>query len=169
MDIKDVSAVLLKAIGLVMLAFAVFEIPLYFPPRSNLTEEYSIFAAFVQAASTLALPFVLGLILWFFPATVTNKIVSGEKISGERFGAPDLERVALTVVGAWLVAYGIADLVYTLSTMVALQHEVPEYSPPLSRYWPGVITSVAKVAMGVGLAFGAKGIARLISRVRGEG
>jgi hypothetical protein len=85
MDTKDVSAVLLKTMGLVMLAYAVFEIPLYFPPSTNLTEQYSLFDAVVQAAASLILPTVLGLLLWFFPATVTNKIVSGAKLSGERF------------------------------------------------------------------------------------
>jgi len=168
MDTKDISAVLLKTIGLVMLAYAVFEIPLYFPPRSSAAGEYSVSLAVAQATATLALPIVLGLLLWFFPATVVNKIVSGEKLSSERFGAPDLERVALTVVGAWLVAYGVADLIYGISTMVVVQREYAEQSPPLSRYFPGMIASVAKVAIGLGLAFGAKAIARLINRVRGE-
>jgi hypothetical protein len=166
MDTKDVSAILLKTMGLVMLAYAVFAIPSYFPPRVNLTDQYSILDALVEAGGTLALPFVFGLLLWFFPATVTNKIVGGKKLSGERFGAPDLERVALTVVGLWLVAYGVADMVYTLSTMVTLQLAYGERVAQLSRYIPGIITSAAKVAMGVGLAFGAKGIARLIDRVR---
>jgi hypothetical protein len=167
MDIKDLSAVLLKTVGLVMLAYAVFEIPLYFPPHVNLTDQYSILDALVEATGTLILPIVLGLVLWFFPATVTNKIVSGEKLSGERFGAPQLERVALTVVGSWLVAYGIADLIYSVATMIVLQRQYAGLTIPPSRYIPGIITSVAKVGLGVGLAFGAKGIARLVDRVRG--
>jgi hypothetical protein len=159
----------LKTVGLVMLAYAVFEIPLYFPPRASLTDDYSISVALVQATATLALPIVLGLLLWFFPATVTNKIVSGEKLSGERFGAVDLERVALTVVGAWLFAYGIADLIYTVTSMVVLQVAYADQSPQLTRYLPGIITSAAKAALGLGLAIGAKGVARLINRVRGDG
>jgi len=169
MDTKDISAVLLKTIGLVMLAYAVFEIPLYFPPNSGSTDQYSIFGAFAQAVATLTLPIALGLLLWFFPARVTNKIVSGVKLSGARFGSVELERVALTVVGAWLVAYGIADLIYSISTLIFVQREYAQQSPPLTRYWPGIVTSVAKVFIGVGLAVGAKGISRLIARVRGEG
>lgn len=169
MDIKDISAVLLKTIGLVMVAYAVFEIPLYFPPSSGATERYSVFAALAQATATLTLPILLGLLLWFFPATVVNKIVSGEKLSRERFGAPELERVALTVVGTWLVAYGIADLIYTVSTMIVVQRAYTDMPAPLERYVPGILTCIAKAAMGFGLAFGAKGIARLISRVRDEG
>ena len=170
MDTKDGSAVLLKTIGLAMIAYAIFEIPLYFPPRSSPTGDFSVFAAVAHAAAVLTLPIALGRALWFFPAKVTNKIVSGDKLSGERFGAPELERVALTVsvIGAWLVAYGIADLIYDISTVVVLQREYAEQAPPLSRYLPGVITSISKVGLGLGLALGAKGIARFIYRVRGE-
>jgi len=168
MDIKDISAVLLKTSGLVMLAFAAFEIPSYFLPRAS-DYEISVLTAVVQAAAMLSLPIVLGLLLWFFPATVTNKMVSGPKLSGEHFGASDFERVALTVVGAWLVAYGIADLIYTVSSMVVVQRLYAEESAPLGRYIPSVITNLAKVALGLGLALGAKGITRVISRIRGEG
>ncbi len=169
MDTKDVSAILLKTVGLVMLAYAIFELPLYFPPRSNPNEEYSVFGALAQAGLALTLPVVLGLLLWFFPATVTNRIVSGEKLSAERFGSRELERVALTVVGAWLVAYGVADLIYAISTIVIYQREYSDQAPPLIRYFPGVITCAAKILLGVGLAVGAKGIARAIARARGEG
>ena len=168
MDTKDVSAVLLKTIGLVMVAYAVFEIPLYFIPNSGATDQFSFLAVFAQAAAALALPIILGLLLWFFPATITNKIVSGDKLSGDRFGATDLERVALTVVGAWLLAYGVADLIYSISSLIFAQREYAERFPSVSRYMPGIITSIAKVAIGGGLAVGAKGISRVIKRARGE-
>lgn len=147
-----------------------FELPLYFPPRVSATREYSVLGAFTDAALTLTLPIVLGLILWFFPAKVTNKIVFGEKLAGERFGVRDFERVALTVVGTWLVVYGIADLIYTISSMVVTERIYREYTnaeSPLRQYVPGIITNAAKVVLGVGLALGAKGIARLMDRARG--
>ena len=167
MDLKDISAVLLKTVGLVMLAFALFEIPSYLPPRVSLTE-YSLLSATVDAAAILTLPIILGLLLWFFPGTVVNKIVSGEKLSGERFGVREFERVALTIFGAWLIAYGIADLIYIVSSMVVLQ-KVYEQSPAIARHMPGLITSIAKVALGFGLALGAKGITGVVQRIRGEG
>ena len=168
MDTKDISAVLLKTVGLVMVAFAVFEIPAYLPPRVSLTEEYSLLMALVDAAAILTLPIVLGLLLWFFPATVVNKIVSGEKLSGERFGVLELERVALIVVGAWLVAYGITDLTYGISSMVVMQ-KVYDQTLVLGRYAPGLVTSIVKIALGLGLALGATGVAGFIRRIRGEG
>ena len=131
MDTKDVSAILLKTVGLVMVAYAVFELPLYFPPNSGSLDQYSIFAALAQATATLALPIVLGLLLWFFPSTVTNKIVAGEKLSGDRFGSADLERVALTVVGAWLVAYGLLTVIYSIASLIFVQREYAERAPSI--------------------------------------
>jgi hypothetical protein len=168
MDTKDVSALLLRTIGLVMVAYSVFEIPLYFIPNAGGSDQFSFLAVFAQAAAALTLPIVLGLLLWFFPATITNKIVSGAKLSGDRFGAADLERVALTVVGLWLIAYGIADLIYSFSLLIFTQREYAERSPPLTRYLPGIVTSAAKVVIGAGIAVGAKGIARVLTRARGE-
>jgi hypothetical protein len=49
MDTKDVTAILLKVVGLVMLAFAAFELPAYFPPQSS-SSEYSFIGALMQAA-----------------------------------------------------------------------------------------------------------------------
>jgi hypothetical protein len=75
---------------------------------------------------------VLGLLLWFFPSAVTNKIVAGEKLSGDRFGSADLERVALTVVGAWLVAYGFSDVIYSITSLIFVQSEYAERAPSAS-------------------------------------
>jgi hypothetical protein len=169
MDTKDVAAVLLKTAGLIMIAYAVFELPRYFLPMADSSGQYSFVTALVQAAGTLALPVVLGALLWFFPATVTNKLVSGEKLSGTQCGVREFERTALTVVGAWLVAYGIADLIDHAVAIVVIQRQFPEQPTPLFTYMPGIIASVAKVVLGIGLAFGAKGIGRIINRVRGEG
>ena len=65
-------------------------------------------------------------------------------------------------------AYGLSDLIYSITSLIFVQREYAERAPSISRYLPGLVTSGAKVAMGVGLAIGAKGIARLINRVRGE-
>lgn len=169
MDTKDITAVLLKTAGLIFFAYAIFELPLYFPPRISPTTDFSIVTALVQAAATLTLPIVLGLLLWFFPATVTNKIVSGEKLSGARFGVSEFERVALTVLGVWLVAYGVTDLIYDLVTLYLVQKQYPDMPQYPPRTYAGVAASTAKILIGVGLALGAKGISRLVNRMRGDG
>jgi hypothetical protein len=112
---------------------------------------------------------VLGLLLWFFPAKVTNRIVSGDKLSGDRFGVREFERVALTILGAWLVAYGVADLIYDVTSVIVTQRDFPQQRGAFVPHMPRIFASAAKVIIGISLVIGAKGIARIIDRVRGEG
>jgi hypothetical protein len=165
-DAKDLAAVLLKTVGLLMFAYAVFDIPYYFLPRPSNGSELSFIASFMQATAILTLPLVIGLVLWFFPATVANKIVSGDKLT-DGIRVRDLERLALTVIGFWFMAYGISDLVYRAGSLVLFKRQFPD-APPVEA-WHGIIAAAAKFLVGFVLAVGAKGVLRLIARVRGEG
>ena len=83
MDTKDVTAVLLKIAGLVIVAYAAFALPYYFSPEAMSSSQFSVADTLMSALFYMALPVVFGLFLWFFPATITNRIVSGEKVAGE--------------------------------------------------------------------------------------
>jgi hypothetical protein len=166
MDTKDIAALLLKTAGLLMFAYAIFEIPYYAFPRAGANQEYSFIATFMQAVAYLTLPIVLGLVLWFFPATVVNKIVAGDKLT-DGLRTQDFERLALTVIGLWFVAHGIADLAYHLGSYVLWSRQFPQPQP--LEPFPVMIAAIAKVVVGLALAVGAKGVLRLIARVRGEG
>jgi hypothetical protein len=163
-DTKDIAALLLKTAGLVIFAYAIFDIPYYFLPHPRTDSEYSFIASFMLAAGMLALPIVLGLLLWFFPATVVNKIVSGDKLT-EGLGVRDFERVALTVIGIWFVAYGVSDLVYRVGSLILMKRQFPD-APPVEALL-GIIAAAAKLLVGFGLAVGAKGVLRAIAKVRG--
>src|SRR5438552_6077013 len=160
MDTKDLTAVSLKVTGLVILAYSVFQLPRYFIPTAGSISS-SFTGSLLEAAAALALPAIVGLLLWLFPATVTNKIVSGHKLSEATFGVPQLERVALSVLGIWLVASGLGDIIYNLSAVFFIQREYPtEQLPP--RVYVGAIASAAKVVIGVAIALGAKGIQNVL-------
>jgi hypothetical protein len=165
MDAKDIATILLKTAGLVMFAYAIFDIPYYFPPYVTSGGEQSFINAWMQAAAVVTLPIVLGLVLWFFPATVVNKIVAGPKLT-EGLQIHHFERVALTVLGVWLVAYGIVDVIHYVTSFFSVRQQFPDF--PGSRFWLGILTPAAKLLVGAGMAIGAKGVVRLIARVRRE-
>ena len=149
---------LVKIAGLVMVMYAIFDIPYYFPPYASLSSERSLVAAFMQAAATLTFPIVVGLLLWFFPARVVNKIVSGEQLSTTGFGIAQFERVALTILGLWMAAYGVVDLLFKSVSLLAIDRQFAGSLPP--EMWGGIIAAVAKLIVGLGIAVGAKGILR---------
>jgi hypothetical protein len=163
MDTKDIALLMLRAAGLLMFAYALFDIPYYFLPRPGSQGEYSFVASFMEAVAILVLPLALGLFLWFFPATVANRIVSGDRLT-DGLKARDLERMAITIIGVWFIAYGFSDLVYRVGALVLMQRKFPD-APPLEP-WLGIVAAVAKLVVGFALAVGADGLQRTIARVR---
>ena len=166
MDTKDVAALLLKTAGLLTFAYAVFDVPYYFLPHARGDANFSFIASFMEAAAMLTLPIVLGLVLWFFPATIANKLVAGDKLA-DGLRMHDFERLALTIIGLWFLAYGITDLVYRGAQLYLFKRQYPD-APPV-EVWLGIVAAGAKAIVGVALAIGAKGVVRIIAKVRGEG
>src|SRR6266513_4718455 len=104
MDAKDLAALLLKIAGLVILGHALFQVPYFFPLDEISGGSFSFADAFMSFVYFTTLPLVVGTLLWFFPATISNKIVSGKKFADASFGLRQFEQVALTRIGIWLLA-----------------------------------------------------------------
>ena len=169
MDTKDIAALLVKTAGLILFGYAVIRVPAYILPVGDPNAPFSIAALFAQAAVFLALPMLLGLLFWFFPATVTNKMVSGEKLAGAQFGLREFERVALTIVGVSIVAYGLADFIHAVAVAYFLHNQHPAVTPLPSDIYAGIVFPVAKIAIGAALAAGARGIGKFVARLQGDG
>lgn len=166
MDTRDLAKVLLKIAGLVIFATAIFDIPYYLPPYSRLEPGESVVSALLWAAAMLLLPIVIGLAFWFFPGKVVNRIVSGDRIAEAGVTVAQIERAALTVVGIWLAASGLTDLVYKIVSVIAISRQHPG---SLSlEVWSPVIAGGAKLIVGLCLAVGARGVQRTIAKVRGQ-
>ncbi len=167
MDTKDATAVLVKISGLLMLAFAAFQLPAYFLPY-GLAASAPLWERFAEATANLALPVLLGFALWSYPATITNKIISGEANSKVAIGLPDVERLALTVLGLWLIAYGFTDLIYAVASVVIFKRDYNADAEVIGRFAPPIIAACEKLAIGVVFVIGQKGIRRLLSKARRE-
>ena len=166
MDARGVTTILLKVVGLIIFSYAIFDIPSYFLSPYDGRAPTPLPQQFVQAVVALLLPIVFGLLLWFFPGTVANRIVSGPK-SADTFGAREFERVALTVLGAWLVTYGAVELLSSLLNIYFASRDHPGIPMP-GRAYVGPLTALFKVAVGIVLVVGTPAIQRAIERVRGQ-
>ena len=168
MDMKDLAALLVKTAGLTLFGYALIRLPVYILPVGDPNAPFSIGALFAQAGVILALPMLLGLLFWFFPATVTNKMISGEKLAGAQFGLREFERVALTIVGVSIVAYGLADFIHAVAFAYILHNEHPEVTPLPAEVYAGIVFHVAKIAIGMSLTVGARGIGQFVARLQGR-
>jgi heme/copper-type cytochrome/quinol oxidase subunit 4 len=164
MDAKDLAALLLKIAGLVILGHALFQVPYFFPLEEISAGKFSFADAVMSAVYYITLPLVVGALLWFFPATISNKIVSGKKLSDSGFGVRQFEQVALTLIGVWLVAYGIADLISSLVWIAQVEKQFNTLPP---RAYAATLAAVAKVIIGCAIAIGSGGVSRLLRRLGG--
>jgi hypothetical protein len=96
-------------------------------------------------------------------------MVSGEKLAGAQFGLREFERVALTVVGVSIVAYGFADFIHAVALAYFVQSQHPEVTPLPAELYAGIVFPAAKIAIGAGVAVGARGIGKFLARLRGDG
>ena len=164
MDTRSIGAIVIKITGLVMIVVSVVQIPAFFPLTSR-GYGFSYGELLATAALGLGPLALIGLLLWFFPGTITNRIVSGAPLAGSPADFRPLELVALTVLGIYLVADGIIGATRDVAFVIAVNRQNPSELLPASIIGHIAATAV-KLAIGVVLCVGAKGVSRAVERSR---
>ncbi|HZZ91012.1 MAG TPA: hypothetical protein VFE23_00515 [Usitatibacter sp.] len=165
MDMRGISAVLLKITGLVMVVMCIAQVPSYF---SLMTREggWSFWQITGTAAMTLGPLTVAGLVLWFFPGTVANKIVSVGDAAQGSFDWRPLELIALTILGLYLIARGVVNLTFDVVVMALMLDQSPDFSSlPLSTI-ARMVAAGAELAIGFILCIRRRGVIRILERLR---
>src|ERR1700687_2631137 len=161
MDTKDIAATLLKIAGLVLIAFALMQLPSYFPAPLDPNSSWSLPQAFAAAAITVGPIALLGVVLWFFPGSITNKIISGSRTS-ESLGIVEVETVALTVIGVYLAIHGVVDTVYHVTTLIQFHRLYPGVNLTPAITLGGLVAALTQIVLGAVLALRAKGVVRML-------
>jgi uncharacterized membrane protein (UPF0136 family) len=165
MDTRGVGAIILKITGLVMIVTAVIQIPGYFPLT---TRGYDLSFGETLGAAAVALgPLaIVGALLWFFPGTITNRIVSGAPASHGPIDFRPLELIALSVLGIYLLTGGLIGLVRDVVIVIVMSRQAsgPDLIP--ASVVAHAAATIAELAIGATLCVGAKGISRMVERWR---
>jgi len=103
-DYRDLTNLLLKVAGAVIIIFAIINVPTYVSYYFTLQEE-SVAAFLGVSVIPMLVPVAVGLFLLLFPVTITNKIIKGEK--GKKTPTMDI----LALEGA---ISGLASFVVTM-------------------------------------------------------
>jgi hypothetical protein len=134
-------------------------------------EDASAGTVAVVVLLTVVVPVVASLLLWFFPLTVASKILpplqAEEHVAP--LGAHELHSVGISLIGLWVLATAIPDLVYwvSLAYFIGRSEYAAATLPP--DQLGGVVATVAEILVGMGLLFGSKGLAGLVRRFRSAG
>jgi hypothetical protein len=155
MDTRSIAAVLLKVTGLVLIVIAT-------------GRGYDFSIGEVLATTALALgPFaVLGLVLWFFPGTVANRIVSSAPAESAVVDIRPIELVALTILGVYLLAHGVIGAVRDTVLLIVMHRQNADLTVVPASIIAHIAATAVELVIGAGLCIGAKGVSRVIERLR---
>ena len=165
MDTKAIAALLIKLTGLVLVVVAVSQLPRYFPLTGR-GFEFSIGEVVATTAIALGPLAALGLILWFFPGTVTNKVVSGAPVDSAPVDARPIELVALTILGVYLLADGLIEAVRDIAVVIIVSRQDASAAMIPASIIGHLAATIAQLVIGAGLCIGARGVSRVIARLR---
>ena len=166
MDTKSIAAIIIRIVGLVMIVISVLQIPAYFP-LTHRGYDFSVGEALATGLLALGPLALAGLLFWFFPGTITNRIVSGAR-------APDssatdfrpLQLVALTVLGIYLLASGLIGVVRDVVLVIVMHRQSSGTELIPASIVAHIAATVAQLLIGAGLCIGARGISNMVERLR---
>lgn len=109
--------------------------------------------------------------LWLFPATLSRRLLKGGD-EVERVESPVLiewQSMAMVILGLWTLSGGIPDAVYYVAYFLSYDKLVTSLEDMLRAQWPYLAATIVQIAIGIWLVLGARGLAALLTRLRGAG
>lgn len=171
MDYKDLTSILLKTAG----ATLIFWYVSWLPSALSTGFEWPFDGAklFIELLPPL---FGLGLALFIFnfPATITNKLINGEKLSQSEGLANTLQVGAIRLIGIYHLLTGTIDLVhhFSVALLTPRLYENMGIAQPPSGWTPDLIgwtiSTFIELAIALWFVLGAEGIIRLVHKTRGR-
>ena len=170
MDYKDLTALLAKLTGAVLLFWYISLLPSLIPGVLQAPSFW--WAIFVNIVPSI-IPLLLAIALFVFPATVTNKLVNGNKLNTDAAFLAGLEILALRLIGVFYVFNSMVDLTYHFAKVLITPsiYEKMGVIAPITAWTPDAaawtLATFVELGLALWLVFGAHGIANAIQRLRG--
>jgi len=166
MDTRSVAALILKVTGLILIVLSIIQLPGYFP-LSDTPYRFSLEEVSLAIGLSLGPLLVAGLVLWFFPGTLTNKLVSPPSSEAPSIDLRPIEQMALTVLGVYLVTHAVVGTVRDIIFFVMVNRESADLGKVPTSVVAHFGATLCEAVIGVILCLGARGASRLIERMRG--
>lgn len=173
MNSKELTFLLIKVAGAALIVFSIIKlsqtVPYFF------SEKYTLSEITILAVSNSIIPVVFGLLLMFFPSTISSKVIGKQDntaLNNEYMF--ELEQIALSVLGVYLLFITISDItahaVYIIEAnkMIA-SGKLPGTTAVLGPERYGLLFATGiEFIMSIWLIFGSKGMVKLIRNIRGR-
>jgi len=139
----------------------------------SLHREQEQFVIMITMTSPLV-QFALSLVLWFFPGILARLAASRKSLDTfESDITPDVfQYLGFSMLGAWFAVAGLSSLAYTVHRWIFLrlylQQQLldPTQDP---KVYGTLLSEAVKIALGVALMLGSRGLVGLLRRFRETG
>lgn len=173
MDYKDLSNLLIRISGLLIIVYTIVNIPHYFigyySAQNFFGNQASDLIAFLSSVvAPVIFSIIIGLFLFAFPKAVTNKLVVGTSKESD-IDLNGITTAAYSVIGVYFIAFAVADLLYWASYYSVMLNELKTNEYFTSEKKVGVIVTFIELGIGLALLFGSNGINKLVLKVRTAG
>lgn len=107
-------------------------------------------------------------LLWFFPLTVAKKILPNINPSPASvpLAAKEIELVAFTVLGLWMLAHAIPDVFYWGTFVYMIKSSNLSVGGLRPEQVSAILATIIELAIGLWLLVSSNGIIQLIRKVR---
>jgi hypothetical protein len=174
MDYRDISILLVKIAGIWLIAYAVTRVP---GAASFFDSSYGLpwWEQGIAILLPVAFPALIGLVFFLFPATLTNKIMRGERLSEASPAVLfDIERIALSVLGVYLLFHALSGAVFISAYFIRVEQLTKTGMLVGQSHLLGpdkygeIVSVVVEIAVSLWLIFGAKGLVSVFRKFRGH-
>ena len=171
MNTKDISNLLLKVGGMIIIILTVSSIPSYVSVYTQYqARNISLFASIVIIPNIL--PLLLGLFLFSKPGKITNKIIQNnatDAYDSSGISLMQIEQICLSTLGFYLLMLSASDIVFHVASFIKAIADIPANSSPPSNsliFTPAFIATIAELILSMWLIFKAKGIITFVNQIR---
>jgi hypothetical protein len=176
MEQRGLAALIVRIAGLLIVVSAITNFAESLGPlfRSDSLQKIGVELLLLSAVISLVIPIVLGLVLIYFPVAITIKVLRVDALeAAAEIQVRPLQQVAFAAIGLWLVIHAILDFVYVYAKSqiyIRFFEDMPAYAKPLPVLpddFASYVSSGVQLLFGVSLLVGSRGLANVISRLRG--
>lgn len=114
---------------------------------------------------------IVACLLWIYPGAIARIAAgrSSQQVFESPIAAADVQYIAFAVLGVWFVVDGLLDLVHVGASLIVAANVGPSGQDELRADALRVLATIIKLAAGLGLAFGGRGLVGLLRGFREHG
>jgi len=171
MDYRELTILLIKVAGAVIIAFAISTIPLtYWEFYRARNPNDSIFFFTLTTVFPLAFPLIIGAAMMALPGTIANRLIkNGDDNSDKTISLKGLEVVAFRLLGLYLLFRVVSDYVYNFFYLYRDRNVTTLQNPEVLTTYVNLAATTVELMFAMYLLFGAKGLLNLLNKARYAG